>query len=156
MTRAYIRLDPAFDEHKYAYPDGAYAALVATLCLAEHQAIRGRFRNAEYLGKLLGKRGRWVNFLLEHGDLKALRDGRVYVIGWDEWQEGDWKVGERMRRVRMRQKSTATDTVGVTVPVTVGRLGAGAGGDLAVVDDDGFDKKMTEAGIAPIIRGKAS
>ena len=37
MTRAYIRLDPAFDERKESYPDGPYAALIATFCLAEHQ-----------------------------------------------------------------------------------------------------------------------
>lgn len=104
MTRAYIRLDPAFDEHKESYPDGPYAALVATLCLAEHQPERGRFRSTDYLRRLLGRRGRHLAYLLEHGDLLELPDGRVYVDGWDEWQEGDWKVGERVARIRHRAR----------------------------------------------------
>ncbi len=40
MTRAYIRLDPAFDERKYDYPDGAYAALVATAPERQGEAPR--------------------------------------------------------------------------------------------------------------------
>jgi hypothetical protein len=104
MTRAYIRLDPAFDERKYDYTDGAYSALVATLCLAEHQPDRGRFRSLAYLSRLLGKRGRHVGFLVEQGDVTELPDGRAYVAGWDEWQEGDWKVGERVARIRDRRR----------------------------------------------------
>src|SRR4029077_185440 len=135
------------------YPDGAYAALVGTLCLAEHQPLRGKFRSADYLGRLLGKRGRWVKFLLERGDLMNLPDGKVYVVGWDEWQEGDWKVGERVRRIRTRRRVTAD----VTVPVTVGRNSAGGGADLAVVGDDkSFDETMAELGVKPTIRGKSA
>ena len=55
MTRAYIRLDPQFDERKEAYPDGPYRALVACLCLSESQPVRGRFRSMDYLRRLLGK-----------------------------------------------------------------------------------------------------
>lgn len=120
MTRAYIRLDPAFDERKYDYPDGAYAALIAVLCLAEHQPERGRFRSTEYLGRLLGRRGRWVKYLIEHGDIVTQADGRPYVEGWDEWQEGDWKVNERVQRIRSRSK-VASVTPDVTVDVTVDR-----------------------------------
>lgn len=105
MTRAYLRLDPAFDEHKESYPDGPYAALIATFCLAEAQPNRGRFRSAEYLRRLLGKRGRFVAYLIEHGDLVEQEEGRVYVEGWDEWQEGDWKVAERVSRIRNRPRS---------------------------------------------------
>lgn len=107
MTRHYIRLDPAFDERKESYPDGPYAALIGTLCLAEAQPDRGRFRSADYLRRILGKRGRHVPFLIEHGDLAELPDGRVYVDGWDEWQEGDWKVAERVERIRNRVKRNA-------------------------------------------------
>jgi hypothetical protein len=103
VTRAYIRLDPQFDERKEAYPDGPYRALVACLCLAESQPVRGRFRSVDYLRRLLGQSGRHVPFLIEHGDLTVLEGGRVYVVGWDEWQEGDWKVGERVRRIRARR-----------------------------------------------------
>lgn len=124
MTRAYIRLDPAFDEHKYEYPDGAYAALVATLCLAELQPERGRFRSVDYLRRLLGKRGRWVNYLLEHKDVIEMPDGRAYVDGWDEWQEGDWKVTERVHRIRRRRNGDAN--ADVTVDVTPDRLDSAA------------------------------
>lgn len=140
MTRAYIRLDPAFDERKESYPDGPFSALVSTFCLAEHQPHRGRFRSLEYLARLLGKRGRHARFLLEHGDLILLDDGRVYVDGWDEWQEGDWKVSERVGRIRGRQRRTAPVTPDVTVDVTptvtpgvtVDRLAVSAGGSEAV------------------------
>lgn len=120
MTRAYIRLDPAFDERKEGYPDGPFAALVATFCLAEHQPERGRFRSLDYLRRLLGHRGRHATYLVEHGDLTTLDDGRVYVDGWDEWQEGDWKVAERVARIRNRAKHTPPVTPKVTPPVTVG------------------------------------
>lgn len=119
MPRAYLRLDPGFDEAKESYPDGPYAALVATFCLAELQAQRGRFRSLDYLARLLGKRGRHVQYLVLHGDLTLLDDGRVYVDGWDEWQEGDWKVSERVGRIRNRAKHTVPVTPPVTVDVTV-------------------------------------
>ncbi len=120
MTRAYIRLDPAFDERKESYPDGPFAALVSTFCLAEHQPERGRFRSLDYLRRLLGHRGRHVQYLVDHGDLTLIPDGRVYVDGWDEWQEGDWKVAERVARIRSRAKHTPPVTPKVTPPVTVG------------------------------------
>lgn len=104
MSRAYLRLDPGFDEHKESYPDGPYAALVCVLCLAESQPQRGRFRSERFLRALMGKRARHLTYLLEHDDLVPLPDGRLYVDGWDEWQEGDWKVGERLERVRIRRE----------------------------------------------------
>jgi hypothetical protein len=138
VTRAYIRLDPAFAERKADYPDGPHAALIDTFCLAELQPQRGRFRSLRYLAALLDKRGRHVPYLVEHGDIVVLEDGHVYVDGWDEWQEGDWKVGERVARVRSRQRigvGNGPVTVGVTVEnVRPHRLdlsdSAGAGGAL--------------------------
>lgn len=144
MTRAYIRLDPAFDERKESYPDGPYAALIATFCLAELQPARGRFRSLDYLTRLLGRRGRHVRYLVDHGDVLLLPDGRIYVDGWDEWQEGDWKVGERLERLRIRREqagmrrngsgpratagATVSDTQCATAGATAGRLdSAGAG-----------------------------
>jgi hypothetical protein len=106
MTRAYLRVDPGFFERKaieQGYPDGAVVALVGVYCLAESQPERGRFRNERFLKALLDKRGRWVPYLKAHGDIVVMEDGRVYPPGWDEWQEGDWKVGERVKRIRDRR-----------------------------------------------------
>lgn len=106
MTRAYVRLDPNLPEHKGEYPDGAGFAFVMMLCLAEEQPKRGRFKSERLLRVLLEKRGRWVPFLIEHQDLVLQADGSLYVDGWDEWQEGDWKVSERISRVKNRKNVT--------------------------------------------------
>lgn len=103
-TRAYLRLDPGFDERKEHYPDGPYAALIAVFCLAESQPDRGRFRNERFLRALMGKRGRHLVYLVARGDVVTLPDGRLYVDGWDEWQEGDWSVPERLTRLRNRRE----------------------------------------------------
>lgn len=112
MSRAYLRLDPAFYERKldqgYTLPQ--IAAFVGCLCLAEQQVNRGRFRNVVVLKALLGPGGRQVTTLVERGDLIVDQRGRVYIDGWDEWQEGDVTVPERMRRLRTR-KSVTGDTV---------------------------------------------
>ena len=119
--RAYLRLDPNLPDEKAEYPDGAYRAFVDTLCFAEHQPQRGRFRNAKLLAVLLEKRSRWIPYLIEHGDLITTESGALYVDGWDEWQEGDVTVSERMKRLRSRRKGvTPSDTPTVTPPtVTV-------------------------------------
>lgn len=121
MARAYLRLDPGYYERKVIdqdYPAGAALALIGALCLAEYQPTRGRFRSRAVLRTLLGPNAKWVSYLVEHGDLVE-RDGVLYVDGWDEWQEGDWKVTERVRRIRARRSVTAGVTAGVTPPVTV-------------------------------------
>ena len=122
MGRAYLRLDPGYDEHKESYPDGPYATLIACFCHAEFQPERGRFRNEKFLRALLGKRGRHLGYLIEHGDLIRMGDGRLYVDGWDEWQEGDWKVAERVTRIRARKYRgvTVATVTDVTPDVTVG------------------------------------
>lgn len=106
MTRAYLRLDPHFADRKAAYPDGAFRAFVDVLCFAEQQADRGRFRNEKLLRVLMERRARWLPFLIEHGDLTVEPDGRLYVDGWDEWQEGDFKVADRMAQVYGRRGET--------------------------------------------------
>lgn len=115
--RAYIRVDPNLPDAKEHYPDGALAAFTLTLCLAEHQGWRGRFRNRKLLAALLGRRARWIPYLIEHGDLVEAENGVLYFEGWDEWQEGDWKVGERVKRIRERRAVTATVTDCVTPTV---------------------------------------
>lgn len=125
MARAYLRLDPAFFDRKaidQKYPPAAVAALIGVLCHAEHQPKRGRFRDVRVLKALLGPLAKWIPFLIQHRDLVS-KKGELYVEGWDEWQEGDWKVGERVKRIRNRQKGDdagADVTVDVTPDVTVG------------------------------------
>lgn len=119
MARAYLRLDPGFFDRKVIdqnYPPAAVAALIGVLCHAEHQPKRGRFRDVRVLKALLGPLAKWIPFLIERRDLVS-KKGELYVDGWDEWQEGDWKVGERVKRIRGRQKAAA-EGVDVTVPVT--------------------------------------
>lgn len=115
-TRAYIRTDPGMFMHKAVeqrYPIAAFAVFQAVLCLAEEQPHRGRFRSERLLrlhlddptdGVHLGW-GKWVKYLIEHGDLTRQSDGSLYVDGWDDWQEGDVTVNERMSRLRDRKRN---------------------------------------------------
>lgn len=117
-TRAYLRLSPSAFHDKAVvdqYPPGAFAAFCAVLCLAEEQPERGRFRSERLLrlhldepmdGVRLGW-GKWVPFLLSHGDLERCPNGSLYVSGWDEWQEGDVTVKERMARLRFKKSNGA-------------------------------------------------
>ena len=102
--RAYIRLDTRFPEHKESYPDGPLSTLLLTFCYAEQQPDRGHFR-PHILRALLGRRARWIPYLIEHRDLIEEDGGTFYVHGWAEWQEGDWKVAERVARTRARRKA---------------------------------------------------
>ena len=120
MSRAYLRFDPAIYERKVVeqdYPLPLFAAFVGVLCLAEHQPKRGRFRNERVLRALLGPSGRYVPELIKRSDVIVQDDGSMYVDGWEEWQEGDWKVGERVTRIRNRKrvKVTPATVTGVTV-----------------------------------------
>jgi hypothetical protein len=117
--RSYIRVDPELPDRKEKYPDGAATAFFFTLCFAEHQPRRGRFRNKRVLSALLGRRARWIPYLIEHHDLILNDKGELYFDGWDEWQEGDWKVQERVERIRARKAGTVTGTVTPAVNTTV-------------------------------------
>lgn len=155
MARAYLRLDPAFFDRKVIeqkYPPGALAALVGALCHAEHQPQRGRFRDQRVLKALLGPLAKWIPFLIEHRDL-VIKKGVLYVDGWDEWQEGDWKVGERVRRIRNRKKApeaggdvTVDVTPGVTVDVTVGNESPDSVGTVYNLSDGGRQSVIDGAG----------
>ncbi len=149
--RAYLRLDPELNDKKADYPDGAFAAFVDLLCCAEQQPHRGRFKSLSILRAYMGRRARWVPFLLDKCDLTMI-DGTYYVDGWDEWQEGDWKVAERVRRIRSRSHVTVPVTVPVTIPpppmaggpLHGGKQIATSGKRLAVSgkQDEGTDQKI--------------
>ena len=118
--RAYLRLDPQLADKKADYPDGAFRAFVEVLCWAEQQHPRGVFRSRKLLAVLLEKRARWISYLIDKGDLEEMPTGQLVVEGWVEWQEGDWKVHERISRIRNRirrerTQPTVTDDTVATV-----------------------------------------
>ena len=147
--RAYLRLDPNATDRKSDYPDGAFRAFFETLCHAEQQPQRGRFRNRKLLAVLLERRARWIPYLIEHGDLVETKSGKLYVDGWDEWQEGDVTVSERMRRLRSRQRGvTPTDTPSVTPP-TVTPPSSGGGSGRHSAEAGGSNAAQTFMGMRP-------
>ena len=111
-TRSYIRVDPQLPERKLAqgYSAAQGFAYLALLAQAERQTERGRFRTWAVLRAAMDSMGARLShhlaYLVKQGDLVEGPDGSWYVAGWDEWQEGDWQVAERMRRVRSRDRNT--------------------------------------------------
>jgi hypothetical protein len=115
-VRAYHRVDPLMDERKGHYTPAQLGAFLKVQLLAGRQTARGRFRSIAALRALLPSAYvKHVEFLLAEGDLDVLTDGTVYVDGWNEWQEGDLTVGDRMKALRNRQRN-ATVTGTVTQP----------------------------------------
>jgi hypothetical protein len=138
--RAYLRYSPKTFHDKVVvagYPPGAFAAFCALLCLGEEQPERGRFRSERLLRLLLDEPedgvkvgwGKWVKYLIDHGDLVRQDRGVLYIVGWDEWQEGDFTVAERVARLRKKRRdANAEVTEDVTAPVTDARLRQAVGG----------------------------
>jgi hypothetical protein len=97
MPRAYLRMSPDLDQH----PDPL--AMLRAMCAAARQPNRGRFREAVVLERIVGRKQ--YRAMVERGDVVPANPGPgVYLDGWDEWQEGDHTVAERMRRMRDRRK----------------------------------------------------
>lgn len=109
LPRAYLRIDPNLDQ---TMPD--VDAFVRLLCAAARQPERGRFRDRALLDRAIGRAK--TRRAIERGDVCVLEDGRLYVVGWDEWQEGDYTVGERMRRMRNRRKKPVSPVTAPTLP----------------------------------------
>jgi hypothetical protein len=104
-VRAYHRIDPLMDERKSHYTPAQLGAFVKVQLLAGRQTHRGRFRSIEALRMALpASYARHVDFLVAEGDIVASKT-HVYVDGWDEWQEGDVTVKERMARLRNRKRN---------------------------------------------------
>ena len=127
-VKAYLRIDPLIDERKADYSPAQLGAFLKLLALAARQQDRGRFRSMKLLyGVMPTAFVRHVPFLLERGDLIEHPDGLVTVEGWDDWQEGDLTVRDRMARLRNRQRNSCRNG-GVTEPSpTATRLGLGSG-----------------------------
>ena len=98
--RAYHRVDPLMDERKSHYSPAQFGAFLKVQLIAGRQSHRGRFKTLTHLtGALPAAYVRHVAFLIEQ------RDGTYLVDGWDEWQEGDVTVKERMTRLRNRHRN---------------------------------------------------
>jgi hypothetical protein len=95
LPKAYLRIDPNIDAH----PD--LETLMRLIAWANRQRRRGRFRAIKPLERIVGRRQ--LREAVERGDLVEQADGSWYLAGWDEWQEGDWTVGERQQRIRNRR-----------------------------------------------------
>lgn len=98
LPRAYLRIDPNVDQ---VYPE-LRNTFVGLLCSGHRQPDRGRYRDRRLVEGLHSKP--FVRRCYERRDLVDLPDGRVYIDGWDEWQEGDLTVADRMRRMRERRR----------------------------------------------------
>jgi hypothetical protein len=109
MPRAYLRLDPNIDQ---THPD--LNGFVRLMCAAARQTERGRFRDQAQLEALFGKAK--ARAMLTREDVVPLADGRLYVEGWDEWQEGDHTVADRMKRMRARRAAKRNRTVSAVTP----------------------------------------
>ena len=111
--RAYHRVDPLMDERKSHYTPAQFGAFLKVQLVAGRQSHRGRFRSLDALrGALPGAYAKHVQFLVDEGDVVIGKGGLVYVDGWDEWQEGDVTVKERMARLRNRKRNpSVTDAV---------------------------------------------
>lgn len=101
LPKAYLRIDPNLDS-THPHPGD----MVAIICAANRQPRRGYFKSADLAVRVLG--GTVYRRAVQRGDLIQNGSG-VYVDGWDEWQEHDWTVGERMRRLRARRRHNDTE-----------------------------------------------
>ena len=97
LPKAYLRLDPNIDQ---THPDNL-DGFIRLLCASNRQPVRGRFRSRALVEGVLGRAA--VKRLIERGDICQQPDGSWTVPGWSEWQEGDWTVADRQRRIRARR-----------------------------------------------------
>lgn len=101
LPKAYLRIDPNLDSTHPAPGD-----MVRLLCAANRQPKRGRFKSEALAVTVLGRAA--YARAVSRGDL--VQNGSwLYVDGWEEWQENDWTVGERMRRLRARKRHNDTN-----------------------------------------------
>ena len=116
LPKAYLRIDP----HLASTHESA-GEFVRLLEAAYQQPRRGRFKNVGVLRAAAGRgvaeralqrkdvvgHGSAVDCLDEKGKVRAFCSDdlpHLYLQGWDEWQEGDVTVAERMTRIRNRKR----------------------------------------------------
>lgn len=101
LPKAYLRIDPNLDSTHPSPGD-----MVALMCAANRQPRRGYFKTTALAKRVLGP-GLYKRSV-DRGDL-VMNGSGMYVDGWAEWQEGDYTVGERMRRLRTKRRHRDTE-----------------------------------------------
>lgn len=128
LPRAYLRMSPDLDQH----PDPL--SMLRAMCAAARQPVRGRFREPKVLERTVGRRQ--YREMIQRGDVVPCESGPgVYLDGWDEWQEGDWTVAERMKRMRERRKRKH-GVSRVTVPPSHDRNDVTTDADSTYVEEE--------------------
>jgi Restriction endonuclease len=96
-------MSPNLDQHPNPL------AMVQAMCAANRQPERGRFREPVVLERTVGRKA--YRAMVDREDVVPANPGPgVYLDGWDEWQEGDMTVAERMRRHRARKADKKVKT----------------------------------------------
>lgn len=136
--RAYHRVDPLMDEKKSHYTPDQFGAFMKVQLVAGRQAQPGYFRSRTALEQALpSSYAQHIAFLWAENDLIEMPDGRVYVDGYTEWQEGDLTVAERMRRLRERKAQQKGNHAQKKPVRNAGRNGhRNAGRNASVTTDD--------------------
>jgi len=129
-------MSPDLDQH----PDPL--SMVKAMCAAARQPDRGRFRHPEVLERAVGKRQ--YRAMVERGDVVPANPG-VYLDGWDEWQEGDHTVAERMKRMRDRRKRRGNARV--TPPPSPARIDVTT--DAGTTTEEGLQGVGVGVGVSP-------
>ena len=105
--RDWIKVARDLPRTRGSYPDGPIVALVFAFCKAAEQAEPGTFDSLPVLRAILdatgNKRGRWVPFLVEKGDVEVLPDGRAILPNWRTFQEEGTST-ERVRKHRANKR----------------------------------------------------
>ena len=99
LPKAWLRLDPDIDQK---HPDNGWN-FIRLLCAANRQRPRGVFANRRTIELSLGKHA--CTLFYARGDVVDRDDGKVEMVGWASWQEGDLTVAERVSRVRNGSKN---------------------------------------------------
>jgi hypothetical protein len=108
LPKAYLRLDPLIDSH------ADWPAMVTLMLWANRQPRRGYFKSLDTVRKLLGRKR--LDACIARRDLAEQPDGSYHLLGWEEWNEGDLTVGERVRRLRARRSGGVTSPLQARKP----------------------------------------
>jgi hypothetical protein len=138
LPKAYLRVDPNIDAH----PDPG--TIVLLMVWANRQSRRGRFKSLTVVEKIIGRKK--VAAAIERGDLVQQEDGAFYLEGWDTWQEGDFDVASRMRKLREKRRNDVTNR-----PVTLPSPPSEASGVRRQASDSEQTALPASAGATPAI-----